>query len=675
MIGLGSLFDIAKSALHTSQQALAVTSHNVSNVNTPGYSRQETILVERPPVFGQPGMVGTGVRATAIRRHVDTFINQQLTVSEQNLGRLTVARDELFRLQNLFNDRTDQGMATRINEFFQGLQDVATNPGEPATRSVLLANAVSLAAGLNQASEDLRLTRQSLNAQVTQVVTDINDLARQIAALNDQIVTAEVSGQQANDFRDQRDLAINELAKRIDVTTFEDPTGAVAVFVARGQILVEKGRSFELAAIPSPTNQGFVGVGYVTGGVGIAALDPYISNGRLKALLDLRDTTARGLQRSFDQLAGTLANAVNQIHRQGFGLDGSTGLDFFTPVSATTAAGLRNLGTGTIGSGTITANSLLTFQDYEVRFSSPTAYSIVNATTGATILGNYTGTTVSAPTEDAPLSIVTGTNDTLVVSVDGVTSGTITLAGAAAPGVAYTSGRALAQEMQTQINADATLQAAGRTVTVTYDTTTSRFVVTSNSTASSSSVDVTGGTAQSSLGLLSGTSTAASGVYGSPMTLTFDGLSVSLSGAPSTGDVFHVNSYEGMAQQVAVALSNPLSVAASSARNGMPGNNTNLLELVALQHRTFAGLGSGTIQDAYRRAAANLGSVAQTTDREQQAQGVLRDQIETFRAQVSGVSLDEELVALIKFQRSFEAASRLVRVTDELFQTLLSLKP
>jgi flagellar hook-associated protein 1 len=675
MMGLGSLFDIARSALHTSQQALAVTGHNVSNVNTPGYSRQETVLVERPPVYGQPGMVGTGVRATAIRRHVDTFINRQLTVSEQNLGRLTLARDELFRLQNLFNDSTNQGMAARLNDFFQGLQDVSTNPGEPATRSVLLMNAAHLAAGLNQTSEDLRLARQSLNAQVTQAVTDINGLARQIAALNDQIVTAEVSGQQANDLRDQRDLAINELAQRVDVTTFEDPSGAVAVFVARGQILVEKGQAFELAAIPSPTNQGLVGVGYVTGGVGLASLDPFISNGRLRALLDLRDTTVRGLQQSFDQLAGTLANAVNQIHRQGFGLDGSTSRDFFTPVAVTTTAGVRNLGTGTIGAGTITANSLLTFQDYEVRFSSPSDYSIVNASTGSTIRGNYTGTVVAAPTEDSPLSIVTGTNDTLVVSVDGVASGTITLAGAASPGAAYTSGSALAQEMQTKINADAALQAAGRTVTVTYDTTTSRFVLTSNSTASTSSVDVTGGAAQSSLGLLSGTSTAASGVYAGPMTLTFDGLSISLSGTPSTGDVFHVNSYEGMAQQIAVALSNPLSVAASSTRNGMPGNNANLLELVALQHRSFQGLGSGTIQDAYRRAAANLGSVAQTTDREQQTQDVLRDQIESFRAQVSGVSLDEELVALIKFQRSFEAASRLVRVTDELFQTLLSLKP
>jgi flagellar hook-associated protein 1 FlgK len=158
------------------------------------------------------------------------------------------------------------------------------------------------------------------------------------------------------------------------------------------------------------------------------------------------------------------------------------------------------------------------------------------------------------------------------------------------------------------------------------------------------------------------------------MTLTFDGLSVSLSGAPAAGDVFQVNSYDGMAQQIGVALSNPLSVAASSSRNGMPGNNANLLDMIALQHRQFAGLGSDTIQDAYRNTAANLGAVAQTADRDQKTQAVLKDQIESFRAQVSGVSLDEEMVAMIKFQHGFEAASRLVKVTDELFNTLLSMK-
>jgi flagellar hook-associated protein 1 FlgK len=116
-------------------------------------------------------------------------------------------------------------------------------------------------------------------------------------------------------------------------------------------------------------------------------------------------------------------------------------------------------------------------------------------------------------------------------------------------------------------------------------------------------------------------------------------------------------------------------VAASSTKAGSPGNNVNLLSLVALQHRQFASLDGGTLKDAYRTAAADLGVVAKTAERETDAQEILKDQIETLRAQVSGVSIDEELVNLMKFQRGFEAASRLVRITDEMFQTLLSLKP
>ena len=140
---------------------------------------------------------------------------------------------------------------------------------------------------------------------------------------------------------------------------------------------------------------------------------------------------------------------------------------------------------------TDTANSLLTLQDYAIRFSSATAYSIVNTTTGATIKGNYAGTAISAPTVDVPVNIVTGTNDTLTVTVDGTASGTITLAGAASPGQAYASGASLAVEMQTKINADATLSAAGKRVVVTYDATTSRFTITSNASTATSAVAVT----------------------------------------------------------------------------------------------------------------------------------------------------------------------------------------
>ena len=675
MVGLSALFDIARSALTASQQALTVTGHNVSNVNTPGYSRQEAVLQEQPPLNGQPGMVGTGVRAASIRRYTDVFVNRQLTVIEETLGRLSVSKDELFRLQNIFGDSNNQGIAARLNDFFRSLQDVSTNPSGLAARYVLIANAKQLASTLNQASSDLVSARQSLNFQVKQTVQEINSLSKQLATLNRQIVAAEVTGQNANDLRDQRDLVVNELAKRIDITTTESSIGALTVFAARGQVLVEGETIRELEAVEDPDNSGLFSVGYSTGGTRPLSIDGLISNGRLRSLLDVRDTTVKELEGSFDRLAATLANAVNTIHRQGYGLDGSTGHDLFAPGSITTTAHAANQGAVSINGTNVTANSLHTFHDYEVRFSSPTAYSIVDTTTGAAIRGNYSGTALTAPSVDAPLSVVTGVNDTLTVTVDGVASGTITLAGAASPGLAYTSGAALAQELQLKINADGALQTAGKSVVVDYDTTTNRFVITSNSATSTSSVNVTGGTARSVLGLLSGTSTASSGTYTSPMTLNFDGISVSFTGAAAAGDVFEVNAYSQAAKDLSVTLTDPAKVAASSTKNGAPGNNTNMLALVALQSRQFASLNGGSFGEAYRTAAANLGVAANTAKREADAQGILKDQIETLRAQVSGVSIDEELVNLIKFQRGFEAASRLVRMTDEMFETLLALKP
>ena len=590
------------------------------------------------------------------------------------MGRLSVAKDELNRLQNIFGDGNDQGISARLNDFFRGIQDVATNPGEIAARSVFLANAVQLASSLNQTAADLTTARESLNFQIKQTVVEINGLSHQIAELNGKIVTAELTGQNANDLRDQRDQAVNDLAERIDLTTLESQLGAVYVYAARGQVLVDGEVVRELDAVEEPGHEGFVSVGYSTGGTRALSINELISNGRLRSLLDLRDVTVVGLQRSFDQIAATLGNAVNQIHRQGFGLDGSTGLDVFRPPSVTTEAAVANQGTGTIGSGVITANSLLTFHDYEIQFSSPTAYSITDRTTGSLIHGNYLGTVITPPTVDGPLSIVTGVNDTLSLTVDGVASGTITLGSAAAPGRPYTSGGELAQELQNQINADAALQAAGKAVTVVYDSTTNRFVITSNASDSTSSVDVTGGTAAASLGLVSGLSTAATGTYTDPQTLNFDGISVTVSGTPAARDLFSVNSYDRAARDSAVVLTDPASVAASAVRSGVPGNNGNMLALVALQSREFANLGPGTLHDAYRNVAADFGVVVQSADRDQLAQEILRDKIDTMRAQVSGVSMDEELVNLIKFQRGFEAASRLINVADEMFQTILSLK-
>jgi flagellar hook-associated protein 1 FlgK len=390
--------------------------------------------------------------------------------------------------------------------------------------------------------------------------------------------------------------------------------------------------------------------------------------------LDVRDSTIPSVQQGIDALAGSLLNEVNQIHHVGYGLDGSTGLDFFSGLSVTTKAPTTNVGTGSVGNGVVTAPSLLTFHDYELRFTGANSYALVDATTGIGIKGNYTGTAIVSPTVDAPLNIATGANDTLVVTVDGTTSGSITLNGAVFPGRPYTSGAALAAELESKINADSTLASAGRRVTVLFDSTTNRLVLQSNSVGGTSSVDVIGGTARASLGLSAGTSTAASGTYSGPQTFYVDGIAVAVNGAPAANDVLSFNSRENAARDVTVALSDPSQIALSSTRAGVPGNNQNGLALIALQSKTLTGLDNATLLDAYRKTATDVGVASQVASQRLDAEEIRHEQLQNFRAQVSGVSLDEELVNLLKYQRAFEAASRMIVAADEMMSTLISLK-
>ena len=673
-MGLNSLLDVAKSALFTAQQALTVTGHNISNVNTPGFSRQEVILTEERPVDGSPGQVGTGVKIEQIRRAVDIFLNRELTTSQEGLGQFTVTSDELRRLERLFGDTRGQGLAQQLNEFFKALQDATTTPSQITPRSVVLAKASTLVTTIHQIHTDLTNTRRAIDMQIGVNIGEINGLTRKIAELNTQIKSAEVSGQNANDLRDKRDLAVNELATRIEVSTLDRLDGTVSVFTARGLVLVDQETTRNLVGVESTDNQGLLDIGYDIGGNQPSIITDFIASGRVRGLIDVRDGTIPSVQQGIDALAGSLLNEVNQLHRVGYGLDGSTGQDFFSGLSVTTKAPSTNVGTGSIGNGAVTAPSLLTFHDYEIRFSGGNNYTIVDATTGISIKGNYTGTTIVPPTVDAPLNIVTGTNDTLVLTVDGTTSGSITLNGAASPGRSYASGAALAAELDSKINADSTLAAAGRRVAVIFDSTTNRLVLQSNSVGGTSSVDVIGGTARVGLGLSTGTSTSASGTYGDPQTFHIDGLAVTVSGAPAANDVLGLNSRENAARDVTVALSDPSKLALSSTRAGVPGNNQNGLALVGLQSKAVAGLDKTTFFDVYRKTATNLGIASQVASQRLDAEEVRHEQLQNFRAQVSGVSLDEELVNLLKYQRAFEAASRMIVAADEMMSTLISLK-
>ena len=172
-MGLTPLLGIGTSALAAFQRALAVTGHNISNVNTPGFSRQETILSETDPQNGRPGQFGTGVQAVEVRRSVDTFVERQLLTSHERRGQFEASRNGLARVQTLFGDSNGQGLAAGLNEFFNAWQDVATNPSDSTARTVLLSKATTLATRFNQNAVELSAQRLALDGQIGQTITDI----------------------------------------------------------------------------------------------------------------------------------------------------------------------------------------------------------------------------------------------------------------------------------------------------------------------------------------------------------------------------------------------------------------------------------------------------------------------------------------------------------------------
>ncbi|HSL03021.1 MAG TPA: flagellar hook-associated protein FlgK [Nitrospiraceae bacterium] len=462
-MGINRLVDIGKSALFTAQQAIAVTGHNVANVNTPGFSRQQVTLAENRPENGSPGQIGTGVHAESIRRAFDSFVEAQLLASRERLGEFTASSNALARLEPMFGDANNQGIGAGLNEFFGALQDVATNPSDLSARTVFLSKAQALVSQFNQSAAALTDAQQSIDRQVGQTITDVNRLTSQIAALNTKIAAAESSGQQANDLRDERGVALANLGELIEVSSIEDATGQLTVLAGRGQTLVDKERTYQLVGVPDLSNNGLLNVHYDAGAGPTTNLTPVIQSGRLKGLLDVRDQTISSLRASLDTMASELVTQVNQQHRLGFGLDGSTSQDFFVPI--------------------------------------------------------------------------------------GTTAGTI-----------------------------------------------------------------------------------------------------------------------------AVSLTNVRQIAASSTAAGVPGNNANALALAGLRSTAFASLGNVTYQEYYSTIAGSFGSTAQGVDSNLKAQVILHDRLTSQRASVSGVSMDEELANLLQYQRSFEAASRMIVVADELFQTILSMK-
>ena len=346
-MGISNLMDIASTALNAQRMALEVTGENITNVNTPGYSRQTAVLQTMPTTLSSGFPMGNGVKVAAIQRYYDSFLQGQLLTGNAAKGQATTTNSALQMVQPMFNDLTTDGLSQSLQDFFSAWQDLSANAQGVPERQVVLSTGQRLVEDFHRISSYLTDVKDSMNQSLQGLTADINDQLNQVAQLNNSIKQAEVTGGEANELRDQRELLIRQLSSNMGITSQEQLDGSVDVNLSTGQPLVTGASAASLSLVPDPANSNYFDVMLTPPGGGAAVTATSFiggpggsnSQGKIGGMLQVRDVTVNGYLASLDEVAATLAGQVNTLHAAGFDLAGNTGLDFFTtPATAATIA-------------------------------------------------------------------------------------------------------------------------------------------------------------------------------------------------------------------------------------------------------------------------------------------------------------------------------------------------
>lgn len=327
MSDINGIMNIAGQALITQQQAISVTSHNIANVNTPGYSRQKLVMSTNIPSDSVIGPMGNGVSGEAIERIYDRFINDQINNESQELGRWDAQKNAVESLEMIFNETYGYGLSEAMSEYWNAWQALINNPAGSTERQVLVTRGQILTSTFNKLDSDLTHSQQALDLAIAATVTDVNRLSAQLADLNQKIVSSETGTQNANDFRDQRDLVLKELSELIDLNAFKDASGSVSVLIAGGRPLVSGTASWQLSTELNAS--GLQDVVWLDDDGNSVNVNNDISGGKLKGWIETRDVLIPGFLNRLDALAQTLVTEVNNLHQTGFDLNGIAGQVFF----------------------------------------------------------------------------------------------------------------------------------------------------------------------------------------------------------------------------------------------------------------------------------------------------------------------------------------------------------
>ncbi|MCW3150184.1 flagellar hook-associated protein FlgK [Stutzerimonas stutzeri] len=676
---MADLLNIGLSGLSASKTQLSITGHNITNVNTPGFSRQDATQATRSAQFSGAGYIGSGTTLVDVRRSYSEFLTSQLRSSTSLNSDVAAYKSQIDQLDSLLAGTTT-GITPSLQSFFSALQTAAEDPANIPARQLVLAEAEGLARRFNTVYDRLAEQNSFTNKQMAAVTDQVNRLAGSIGSLNEAIAVAAANGKQPNDLLDARDEAVRELSTYIGVTVVPQDDSSFNVFIGSGQPLVVGSSVARLEVVPGQSDPNRHEVQFISGG-SRQGITSQITGGELGGLIRYRSEVLDSTMNSLGRLAVAVSDQVNSQLGQGLDLKGNVGSALFGDYNDEALARLRvNAFAGNSNAQPlleITDTSSLTTSDYLMEYDG-TAYTVrrLSDNQPMTVTDSVPSGTLSITDKNGqdqgfqiqlgtPLP-ATGDKFTLQPTRRGATDITAILDQAdqlafAAPMRAESnlqnSGTGLIGQPDLVAGPSpidkATLSAASLSLDVTLSADGKTYTLSDPLPAGWSYVDNEGAPLTPAPTFASGnTNTVRLAYTAGADTYRFE---LSMSGRPANNDQFSLTFNQ----------------------SGV-SDNRNALKLVDLQSKQTIGVddaiaGSGaSFTDSYGELVERVGTLTAQARLDSEATGAILKQATDNRDSLSAVNLDEEAANLIKFEQYYNASAQIIQVARSLFDTLIS---
>ncbi|MCE4554817.1 flagellar hook-associated protein FlgK [Roseateles cellulosilyticus] len=657
---MAGLLSLGARAMFANQAALQTIGQNIANANTPGYSRQSVVLTTSAGQFTGAGFFGKGVDVKTVERSHNDFLTKEAAATKATASADSTRADQLSRMEKLFPPGTD-GLGYAASQFLNAMVDVASRPSDPSARQVALGRANELAVRFSNAGQQVNDLQAGVVSDLKANVSIVNQLAQQIANVNDQISKTRGTGHTPNDLLDQREQLISQLSEHIAVTTLPADDDTVGVFIGGGQRLVLGAQASTLQVSPDSYDSLRAVVSLNESGQ-IRPLDESVlTGGSISALLQFQNKDLQDAKNMLGQLASAIGTRVNEQNALGLDLSNPPGkgaqiFNVAIPRVLPAASNARNP---------------------DGSFTTGVAASIVDATQlqassyklTSSVAGNYQLTRLSD-------GLVRTVNDG--DTVDGFKLSFTPAAPNAGESFLIEPVGAAAVEMRRVLdNPNGIAAASPLTAAASVDnkgtlTVDSIYAVNQNFDATKAPITLAFGdpdpnnanNLQYTLTLadgsvLNGVWSAGQPIGNQPAAGIDLGFEFRSNGVPRTGDV--------------VTLA-PTAYTSTNNGNAKAFLNIQSEGLVGRQTLPDGSVTAGsTINDAYAASMSDVGARVQSANYLSGVSTAVASDAETTRSGQAGVNLDEEASRLMQYQQAYQAAAKVLQTAQSLFDELMKI--